>query len=229
MQYDRIYINSLYKRDKENISMRYRAWNFFRWHILNNPALRLSSIEEYDFEQLRKGIPRKYRTNSSQRCKWENLLRYYWSICLDPTLPFVIVDDEYGGLEIRAKRTVPLQSLGIKGFLFVLSEKEFQLAVDSHFSSLFDGSRSINGCTGKGILFGPMSLLNHSCNSLIRFPMHKTVSFPLCKRNKCLTFESLKAEEDVEILLKKNEPVLVKYYNIDDDVNHFFECKCSAH
>ena len=97
---------------------------------------------------------------------WRGYMEYFWTVTLSKDLPFQVVDDtSNGGLKLITKGEVTVEYLAVMGFLCPISDDEFTWLVTAKYYSTFKGSG-----TKRGILYGPLSLMNHSCCANWFFP-----------------------------------------------------------
>lgn len=153
-----------------------RLWCCFKRYVLEKPLVRATyevPLTETAFRQkvrpvLRKSGPVELRGGSRTARRLERdslgvLWRYYLCI-LDPASPLRL-ESGARGLGLYARRRLDTQKLPkeLFGAVASLDEPDFDMLVDAKYPSLYQ--------TGKvnGLLFGVMSLVNHSCGATIRF------------------------------------------------------------
>jgi hypothetical protein len=163
----------------------------------------------------------------------------YYQVIVHPSAPIRCINDPAkGGLQLVARRDLSFQELnaGLYGFVTEeIGEADFETLMKEHYPSLFDGNR---------ILFGPLSLINHSCTSDFRFTnpssktdsMRKTDSMPAYLNefkvvrlknmsSSSSSFISAKKRTKTEpIVFYKDHPITVKYGMTQKD----FDCLCDA-
>ena len=96
---------------------------------------------------------------------------------LHPTSSPLKVTEGDRGLELRT-RNQPLDSLAnppkeLYGLVAQVSEEDFDALVEAKYPSLYETGGSV-----MGILFGPLSLVNHSCAAKFRFSNLTTRGHP---------------------------------------------------
>ena len=121
---------------------------------------------------LRRSGPSEVRGSTSTARRFERdclsvLWRYYLAL-LSPDSPIRIgvSAQPSSGLGLFARRELDTAHLPkeVFGAVASLDDEDFDLLVDAGYPSLFGTGGSVNG-----ILFGPLSLCNHSCSAPFRF------------------------------------------------------------
>lgn len=173
-------LSGLLRRKRHSIPLAVRYWIFYKRHVLEKAATRLQFMQkrlDYDeFTQLMtpllKASPARGRNKGK---KWiENLNRdmmqvlyVYHKALLDVDCDW-IVQEGPRGLGLFAKRAFAWNesdhSKRLFGIVCDVSEEDFSILQEKKYPSLFS-SRN----TGDGILFGCASLLNHSCDAMMRW------------------------------------------------------------
>ena len=155
--------------------------------------------------------------------RFRSYIDYFWDITLCFSLPFrVEADDSHGGLKIVGRRNVKVEYLIIMGFFFVVSESEYALLVEAKYFSLFKSYKK-----KLGILFGPLSLMNHKCKHIMFLPDPcRSVRGKAMLEDDIYLITKLKCEDD-EMGLNADKEWLVNYFP-SGTKPAWFSCICDS-
>ena len=162
-------------KSTSSVPLGVRLWCCFKAHVLEKANVLASfqlALTETAFRGNMRPILRKYGpvelrrgSRTARRLERDSLAvlwRYYCCI-LDPQSPIRIAPSG-GGLGLFARRRLvdPLPK-ELFGAIAGVEDNDFDVLVEGGYPSLYQ--------TGgvSGILFGPMSLVNHSCRANFRF------------------------------------------------------------
>lgn len=156
--------------------------------------------------------------------KWRRYIEYFWDVTLSPSLPFRVEDDEeHGGLKLVGNCDTVVEDIDIMGFFFPVSDAEYTLLVQARYFSLFKTSRE-----KLGVLFGPLSLVNHSCSSRWFFPdpcRRKKKDKDILEDYLCV-WNYLKCD-DLDVDIKYENEWLVNYFPMGKTTRPaWFVCNC---
>ena len=209
MDYDGKLIGKWNKRRNQNekCSQKLISWEWFKSYILKNPNIRM---EQKPWKTIQKKYFPSFARNKNGCKKFYQYLNQFWNENLDPNLPFKIVDDEYGGIKIISKsnnfRDIKEKLIG---YLESPPETIGENLKEEKFSSLFSPYED-----QVSIMFGPLSLVNHQCNSHAFFSVKPYGNFYKV---------FLKSSLEDETVFPVGEEVIVTY-NKKDMLS--FTCKC---
>jgi hypothetical protein len=162
------------QRKQHSIPFAIRFWCFFKKNVLEDPSTRelyASHDPSLSEEQFRESIrpllkekgPKCARGQSSSaafyhRVGFDALYQYYVETLSPQSLIVVKETDDGRGLGLFLKRDVSHVELAnwIRGYVVKLWPADYELIVDREYPSLF---------AGESILFGTLSLVNHSCDA----------------------------------------------------------------
>lgn len=159
-------------RSSSSVPLGVRLWCCFKAHVLEKDDVRAAfqvSLSETHFRRLMRVVLRKYGpvelrgpSRTARRLERDSLgvlWRYYLAI-LDPASS-IRVGCGARGLGLYAKKRLEPGRLPKEMFGAIASvgEEDFDALVDAKYPSLYQ----------TGILFGPLSLVNHSCGAYFRF------------------------------------------------------------
>eukprot|EP01119_Soliformovum_irregulare_P010273 TRINITY_DN2519_c0_g1_i6.p1 TRINITY_DN2519_c0_g1~~TRINITY_DN2519_c0_g1_i6.p1 ORF type:complete len:186 (+),score=50.27 TRINITY_DN2519_c0_g1_i6:104-661(+) len=149
-------------RGDKKPSQRLVSWNWFKSYIIKNPELR-RKIEPW--KEMEIGIfPTFARTKNKKKNFWA-FLRQFWRMTLDPSLSFSIEDDDFGGVKIISKTNSWIElKESLIGQMESPPTEAFDKLIAAHYTSLFR-----DDVGNQTILFGPLSFINHACDSDVVF------------------------------------------------------------
>jgi hypothetical protein len=223
-------------RNVHSIPLGVRLWGWWKRTMIEDSGVRASYeavMSETQFRQkirraLRRSGPTEVRGSSRTARRLERdcmgvLFRYYLAL-LSPDSPIRIGASAGGrGLGLFARTKLSVRSLPkvLFGAVASLDAEDFDTLVEAGYPSLYGTS------TVDGLLFGPLSLCNHSCSSPLRFSN-------LIHRGKPEMFEHfgsirLKARSATrrhqkELTIQPSTEILVNYGMSKKD----FVCQCRA-
>ena len=209
-----------------------RLWVIFKHWVLEDESERARfeqlSTEESSFREemakvLRRRGPAEVKgdTTTMRRLRRDSVgvLWSYSKALLSPK-SLLKVEGQVGqgrGLGLFMRRDAKLRDLedSLFGLLGRVDQKDLDTLIENEYPSLYEGN-----AIGGAILFGPMSLLNHSCDTKICF------SNP--KANPDTGFETISLLDPGDLSkkrkLKKGQEILVNYRMAKKD----FNCVCGA-
>lgn len=205
-----------------------RLWCCFKAHVLEKDVVRASfqtPMPETQFRQKIRPILRKYGpvevrggSRTAQRLERDSLAvlwRYYCCI-LDPRSP-IRIGPSGRGLGLFARKRLDSGKLPkeLFGAVASVSNSDFDSLIDAGYPSLYQSASE------GGILFGPMSSVNHSCSASFRFSN-------LIPRGRPDGFDGfgiirLKLKNRKVDFVPENEQIMVNYGMRKRN----FECECN--
>jgi len=219
----------LLRRKSHSIPLGVRYWTFYKKSLLENDAVREKfTNKDLTFDEFKTRAKRLLRNSPARRNRhtknWRNtldrdllkVLYVYHKSLLAANVPWTVQRAANQGLGIFAKRAFRWttgDSKALFGIVCGISEDDFTELRERKYPSLFS-SRN----TGSGILFGPASLVNHSCSAQASW------SAP-CKRGVPELFEgfnALRLKMPPNTPFKMGEEIHVKYGMRKKD----FDCNC---
>lgn len=209
-----------------------RLWIIFKRWVLEDEQQRKHfeklSMEEKRFREemakiLKQRGPTEVKgptpTASRMRRESVGVLWGYAKVLLSAA-SLLKVEGQFGqarGLGLFMRREAKLKDLDdwLFGLLGEVDQKDLNTLIENGYPSLYEGSK-----IGGTILFGPMSLLNHSCETAICF------SSP--KPRDLYEFETISLKDPTDPSkkrkLKKGKEILVNYRMANKD----FDCECGS-
>ena len=234
-------LSRVMKLKDHSIPLGVRYWIFFKTVVLENSQVRKEvcarktklSLEE--FRELMRPLlnrspfrPSTRRTKASCDRLNRDMVRVifeYYKVLLIRDLPWEVRsagDDE--GLGIFAKRKLEWNAECSKmlfGVVASVSQEDFDAISNgsdggkTNYPSLFDSH-----VTGGGILFGPVSLLNHACDAELKLGNPTTRGTPeLFEGFSCLR---LKFPEKRSVVFERGQEICIQYGMTHKN----FRCKC---
>lgn len=216
---DDVVIDILHKRDGGVTSL--EAWLIFKKLILDNRIIRKSS-KEFAIQSAISSIQISVGLTSDISV-WRGYFNFFWNVTLDDNLPFVVDDDEsYGGLKLKSKGDVTIEHLNIQGFLFPVTDEEYARLVEVKYYSIFEGDG-----VKSGILYGPLSLINHSCSADWFFPNPTKTTRKYNVLEKDILYWTKLKSHKFEVNISDRQELLVNYFP-DGSRPACFDCKCAG-
>jgi hypothetical protein len=204
-------------RSRGSFSSSLEAWFVFKSEILEKVSVRHAPKEVAVLCACVRFV------HSDEAAVMRKYIEYYWDITLGPDLSVGVDDDVIrGGLRLISKENKVhiVEDLNVMGFLFSVTDEEFALLEEAKYPSLFNG-----GSNKRGILYGPLSLMNHSCLGDWVF------SNPTVRNNKNVLEGGLfiwryviSRQPEVERIC--GDELLVNYFP-EGEVPTWFNCICS--
>jgi hypothetical protein len=221
-------LSQFWKRKKRNISFPdwpVKAWLFFKSQVVEDveivKLIKLSNINSrIQFRKLitpviSRGGPRGTRGKVYSKTKRSELISicwWYFQQLFAEQLPYEVGTSELGGVGIFWKKTGKLvcadngtvESLTqLVGFIIYIVEEDFEILLSHNYPSLYRNNY---------ILIGPLSLVNHHCQSSLGFTTetrrHQIAEFADICMVQLRFLEVDTAVESVE-----GAEILVKYSN----------------
>lgn len=223
----------LLRQKNHSIPLAVRYWLFFKTHVLEKPNVRIKFAKRaLNFEQfcqlmkgLLKGSPTRGRNKSK---KWKQILDHdmmqvlfiYHNTLLGHDCDW-IVKEAGKGLGLFAKHdftwSAKEHQKRLFGIVCNVGADDFAVLQKNKYPSLFS-SRGV----GDGILFGPASLLNHSCQSRMRWTEPSKRGVPdLFEGFHALRLQH-RQQKKAHITFKRNEEITTCYGMSRKD----FDCGC---
>jgi hypothetical protein len=222
-------------RNIHSIPLGVRLWGWWKRTFIEDAGVRASEkvMSETQFRQkirraLRRSGPIEVRGSSRTARRFERdcmgvLFRYCLAL-LSPDSPIQIKVSAGGrGLGLFARTKLSVRSLPkvLFGAVASLDAEDFDTLVEAGYPSLY-GTSTVNG-----LLFGPLSLCNHSCSSPFRFSN-------LIHRGKPEMFEefgiirlkprNVTRRQQKDLTIQSSTEILVNYGMRKKD----FVCQCRA-
>lgn len=217
---DDVVIGILARRNKNTVTS-LEAWLIFKKEILNISTRRRLS-KERAVESACESHFLLGRNNTSAACAvWKIYFDYFWDITLSPDLPFQVHNDALrGGLRIIGKGDTDVEALLIMGFLFAVNVEEYSSLVSARYFSIFQGSGE-----KRGILYGPLALMNHCCVADWFFPNPRKWKNRYDRLEiEILIWTKLKSHK-FEVTIGNEEELFVNYFPGGEKPT-WFKCKC---
>ena len=214
---------SLEPSEYENV----RVWTFFTDHVLrvDKPASHLRKLLDQQGEEpsnfsaqameavLRKMKVSKYLPSGKwfKRTSFLKKLGRYFYWCCSQEYWLVRTSKDFGlAIQWKENVTLTLEKLNraIPGWLTnELSDEAHQLLLENNYPSIYR----------KTILYGPLSLANHGCISMLKFAEPK---------GRVLGLAAIDAK-DKKFVFEKNKPFFIEYGYSRKDLQNM-GCKCGA-
>jgi len=159
-----------------------RLWCCFKKFVLEKSHVRAGfevALSETHFRKKMRPLLRKYgpvelrgngnvRRSSSTAKRIERdslscLWKYYLSLLHPVKAPLKVANDPHHGLGLYARKPLDQVPKDLFGLVANVDEEDFAALVDAKYPSLYETGHVM------GILFGPLSLVNHSCAASFRF------------------------------------------------------------
>jgi hypothetical protein len=182
-------LSGLLKRKKHSIPLGVRFWAFYKSAVLENASVRDRFADKHlsleEFQTLIKPLLKNSPSRKWKRSKkWQGrldrelvvVLYAYHKSVLAANVPWTVKTTASNGLGIFAKygfNCTAEHSKTLFGIVCDTDSDDFTVLHDNKYPSLFS-SRN----TGDGILFGPASLFNHSCEAMLRWSAPSTRGVP---------------------------------------------------
>jgi hypothetical protein len=194
-----------------------QIWVCFKRHILEKDEERtkLERLDSSDAKvrnilnvMLRKFGPFHLRKQSRKVQECASVLLVYCHVLFGPAAVIrVSQDPTTKGLRLQARKNLRLEDLkaGLYGLLSMeLSQKDFSALRTNNYPSLFHGNK---------ILFGPLSLINHSCDAPFSFgnPSHTAGVPEELGEFPTIRLKQNSAAGKAAVVIKKDQELKVKY------------------
>lgn len=163
-------------KSTNSVPLGVRLWCCFKAHVLEKDPVRALfqvALSETRFRQMMRPLLRKYgpvelrgASRTARRLERDCLgvLWRYYKALLDP-LSSIQVGRSARGLGLYARKQFEASRLPkeVFGAIASVEDDDFDALVGAKYPSLYQTGRT------SGILFGPLSLVNHSCGAKYRF------------------------------------------------------------
>ena len=216
------------QQKSHSIPLGVRYWTFYKGTVLEKEAVRervrgAAVFKEAMKPYMKRSPFRPSRKRSRRTCDilnrdMLNVASEYHKVVMDPEVPWEVCNTDFG-LGLYAKRDFEWTATHSKmlfGAVCDISVEDFLKLQEDHYPSLFSSQVT-------GILFGPASLLNHSCSAQLswsrptkRGPPSQSFEGFLCLR--------VKGRSKKKVKFAKGDPITVKYGMRKKD----FTCECES-
>lgn len=196
-------------------------WSWYKHWILESEEIRnklisviTSNMSKEDFgKKLAEVVPsnyypRKYKGSKQRRCDFSGLIMEFFNITLHEDLPFEIRNTAYGvGLYARKRLDVEKDTT-LFGLFYQVNEDIWKVLRQRNYPSLY------NEGSVYGIMYGPLCLINHSCDI--------NVGFSSLRKDVWLNYRGIHMK-GIKVFAKDSQ-ILIRYTTIKAELG--FNCGC---
>lgn len=157
----------------------------------------------------------KWVRNARQKKKHlVGYIRRFVDECLHPQLPFQLIHQKHGISVVSKTDDFMILKKHLIGRTQVIPEELAEEVVSQQYSSILLNNRGENN-----ILYGPLSFVNHECDSTIHFSLPSNSSIANVK----IVDQDVDTPIEKRSVIKSNKEVFVTYCNSED---LWFVCNC---
>jgi hypothetical protein len=209
-------------------------WAIFYTNVLmvpGNRALDRESCEKLFMECARdkkgtKGFKKSSATPSLKR----GCFQIFWDECLSPDLPFEIIDTD-AGLGIFVKRVIRWDHLSavLNGHIIFFGPEQFLSLRKLGISNLYQDCDNVLTAREPfcGVMYGPLSLVNHRCNALFQFGKPGTVVDPVTNTSRGIIKLKYTGNAQTTPRITAGQEFTIKYAEWKSQDSMGFDCLCS--
>jgi hypothetical protein len=173
---------------KCSFSLSFKMWAIFYTHVLMIPKNRVMQRDECEKLFMQRARDNKGKKESACTLSFKRgYFRLFWEECLSPKLPFKVVDTAVGlGIYIKKRVTFNELSRVLKGTILFFGVEQFEFLRESGISNLYQDCGDVNTAREPfcGFMYGPLSLVNHTCETNIQFGLPHTVVDQVIKKKR---------------------------------------------
>jgi hypothetical protein len=228
--YDLLKNVSEMKGFKCSFSLSFKMWGIFYTHVLMIPNNRLMKRDECEKLCMERARNKKGKKESQSTLSYKRgYFRVFWNECLSPKLPFMVIDTAMGlGIYIKRRITFEKLSRVLKGTILFFGAEQFEFLRKRGISNLYQDCGDVNTAREPfcGFMYGPLSLVNHICETNIQFGLpHTAIDQVTTKKRNIIEMKY------VDESGKSNPPLIIAHKEFTITYSHDsmpFKCLCSS-